>query len=280
MTDKRKEAYRLYVSEGMPCRAIAQVLGVPVNTVYTWISRERKARENPRPERATEPERARPVKGSGAKGNGPSVKGPVDEKAPEPETKAPQVALAPPPPDRWGRPYISLIPGGAFARWVPCPRCNKPWPNQRWNDRDAGRRLVVGDMGGDDPRSRLTLYLLCKSCAEAGRRGEITYLQVIPVWRGGECVDCKRSRYGTAIFEFVDCSDGRMRCLEHAVRWWEHAGQVDPSETPQQCADCGQTQNLYWSEDGRVRCAKCRLRVWRQSREGVDVPGQGVPFGL
>jgi transposase-like protein len=108
--DRRQEAYRLYVQEGMPVRAIAQALGVPINTVYTWIHRERKARESP--ERATEPERARPVKGSGAKGNGPSVKGPVDEKAPEPETKAPQVALAPPPPDRWGRPSGSraLVP--------------------------------------------------------------------------------------------------------------------------------------------------------------------------
>jgi hypothetical protein len=55
---KRKEAYRLYVEEGMPARAIAQALGVPVNTVYTWISRERKARESP--ERATEHERANP----------------------------------------------------------------------------------------------------------------------------------------------------------------------------------------------------------------------------
>jgi DNA-directed RNA polymerase subunit RPC12/RpoP len=269
--DKRKEAFRLYVQEGMPCRAIAQVLGVPLNTVYTWIARERKARENPRPERA-KPERTetRSVKGNGRDERTPSVKGP-----PETGVKVLQDALCPPPPDKYGRPYISLIPGGAFARWVPCPRCNRPWPNPRWNERDTGRRLVVGDMGGDDPRSRLSLYLLCKSCAEAGPRGEMTYLQIIPVWKGGQCVDCQRSRYGTAIFEFVDCSDGRMRCLEHAVRWWEYAGQVDPAETPQQCVDCGQTQNLYWSEDGRVRCAKCRLRIWQRAREG-----QGLPFGL
>jgi hypothetical protein len=262
---RRKEAYRLYVSEGMPCRAIAQALGVPINTVYTWISRERKARENPRPGRTEGP---KPVKGA------------TDEKTPEQEMKAPHVALCPPPPDRYGRPYISLIPGGAYARWAPCPRCNRPWPNPRWNDRDAGRRLVVGDLGGDDPRSRLTLYLLCKSCAEAGPKGEMAYLQVVPIWRGGECVDCSRSRYGTGLFEFVDCSDGRMRCVEHAVRWWEYAGQLDPSETPQQCADCGQTQNLYYSEDGKVRCAKCRLRVWRQAREGHEAPGRGLPLGL
>jgi hypothetical protein len=59
---KRKEAYRLYVEEGMPARAIAQALGVPVNTVYTWISRERKARERtPEPERTPgDPSRASP----------------------------------------------------------------------------------------------------------------------------------------------------------------------------------------------------------------------------
>jgi hypothetical protein len=267
--DRRKEAFRLYVEEGMPCRAIAQALGVPLNTVYTWISRERKASENPRPERT------KPVNGRDART--PSVKGQS-----ETGVKVLQDALCPPPPDKWGRPYISLIPGGAYARWAPCPRCNRPWPNPAWNDRDAGRRLVVGELPGDadEPRSRLHLYLLCKACAEAGPTGELAFRQVIPVWRGGECVDCRRSRYETGLFEYVDCSDGRMRCLEHAVRFWEHAGQVDPSETPKECADCKQTGSLYWSEDGKVRCAKCRLRVWRQSREGHDAPGRGLPLGL
>jgi len=284
MTDKRKEAYRLYVSEGMPCRAIAQALGVPVNTVYTWISRERKARESPKPERAVGPERERPVKGgNGPDARTPSVKGPDNVKGP-PETgvKVLQDALCPPPPDRYGRPYISLIPGGAFARWTPCPRCHQRWPNPRWNDRDSGRRLIVGELPGysDEPRSRLHLYLLCKTCAEAGAMGELAFRQVIPVWRGGECVDCRRSRYETALFEYVDCTDGRMRCLEHAVRFWEYAGQVDPSETPKECVDCKRTGSLYWSEDGKVRCAGCRLRVWRQAREGHEAPGQGIPFGL
>jgi transposase-like protein len=270
--ERRKEAFRLFVQEGMPAKAIAEALGVPVNTVYTWVHRERKARSNG-PER-TRPERGHPPKGPederGRPENG-------DAKTPSAEpVKGPQDALAPPPPDKWGRPYISLIPGGAYARWAPCPRCNRPWPNPAWNDRDAGRRLVVGELPGDDePRSRLHLYLLCKSCAEAGPTGELAFRQVVPIWRGGECVDCKRSRYETALFEYVDCSDSRMRCLEHAVRFWEYAGQVDPAEMPAQCADCGQTQNLYYSEDGKVRCAKCRLRVWRQAREG-----QGLPLGL
>ena len=41
----RKQAYRLYVEEGMPAKAIAQALGVPVGTVKTWLHRERKAGE-------------------------------------------------------------------------------------------------------------------------------------------------------------------------------------------------------------------------------------------
>jgi hypothetical protein len=259
--DRRQQAWRLHVQQGMPVRAIAETLGVPVGTVKTWLHRERKARET----ESTE--------------TGPTETGSTEPRGAE--TAPRQVALAPPPPDRWGWSYISLIPGGAFARWVPCPRCNRPWPNPAWNERDAGRRLVVGELPGEgEPRDRLSLYLLCRSCAEAGRMGGITFRQVVPIWKCGECVDCRRSRYGTAIFEFVDCSDGRMRCLEHAAKWWCHAGQVDPSETPKECADCKRTENLYWSEDGRVRCAGCRLRVWRQAREGHDAPGRGVPLGL
>jgi hypothetical protein len=41
----RKQAYRLYVEEGMPAKAIAAALGVPEGTVKTWLHRERKARE-------------------------------------------------------------------------------------------------------------------------------------------------------------------------------------------------------------------------------------------
>jgi DNA-directed RNA polymerase subunit RPC12/RpoP len=263
MTDeRRREAWRLHVQEGMPVKAIAQALGVPVGTIKTWIHRERKARE-----------------AAGAPNDGAARE--TDARETDTRETDARVALCPPPPDRYGRPYISLIPGGAFARWAPCPRCNRPWPNPRWNDRDAGRRLVVGELPGDDePRSRLHLYLLCKSCAEAGPTGELAFRQVVPIWRGGECVDCRRSRYETALFEYVDCSDGRMRCLEHAVRFWEYAGQVDPAEMPKECADCGQTQNLYWSEDGRVRCAKCRLRIWQMERQGSDTPGRGLPLGL
>jgi transposase-like protein len=43
--NRRKEAWRLHVQEGMPIQAIAQTLGVPEGTVKTWLHRERKARE-------------------------------------------------------------------------------------------------------------------------------------------------------------------------------------------------------------------------------------------
>jgi hypothetical protein len=293
--DKRKEAWRLHVEANMPVRAIAQALGVPVGTVKAWLHRDRRRGAQPATDTgpattATDATNAtlQPAGGAtdgatatrtatGATCDGYILPDTATDAGATGDATGPQDALVPPPPDSWGRPYISLI--ATFGRHSSCPSCHQPWPSPRWDSTDSMRRLVVLDLGGDgDPRERLLINLFCKACADAGPKGSVRYAQVVPARRGGDCFDCARNPRDLGPDEFVACIDNRTRCLKHAVRFWQYAGQLDYSDRP--CVGCGTTESLYVSDDGQVRCKACRLRAWRQGRDGVDAPGRGLPLGL
>jgi hypothetical protein len=290
MTDKRKEAWRLHVQAGMPVRAIAEALGVPVGTVKAWLHRDKRRGVQYATDDvgATDTDTATGATATGVEpatatatdtATGTSATDNVNATSPAIDTDdaTGQVALAPPPPDVWGRPYISLI--ATFSRHGACPVCHKSWPTPAWNSSDSMRRLVVLDLGGDgEPRERLMLQLVCRACAESGPRGLTKFAQVVPARLAGDCFDCNRNPRDPGPSEFVRCVDNVDRCFKHAERWWQHAGQIDYSERP--CAECGRTDNLFVSDDGQVRCKACRLRAWRRDREGVDAPGRGLPLGL
>jgi hypothetical protein len=281
--DRRQKAWRLHVQEGMPIRAVAQTLSVPVGTVKAWIHRDKRRGVQHATDdvSATDTDTAT---GATATGVEPTTASDIGLATGTPATDtsnaietgtATQDVLVPPPPDALGRPYISLI--GTFDRWVPCPACRQPWPRPRWDSSDSMRRLVVVDMGGTGaPQERLVLKLICKTCTDAGPKGSQRYVQVVPTRHAGDCRDCTPRDLGPD--EYVRCIDGRTRCLKHAERWWRYAGQIEHPDRP--CLGCGTTESLYVSDDGQVRCKACRLRAWRRDREGTDAPGRGLPLGL